>query len=103
MIPATKTNKAKRKGKNRFSPEERQVYALIEDGKADLDQGRDSVGIEKLSMALLNADKLDDKRFSVNSRRALANGYKVDACTRCVCMFEINALFNRSCMSLFRI
>jgi len=65
-----------RSNEEEFSPEERQVYALIEEGKANLDEGESTAGIEKLSMALLNADKLDTKRFSVNSRRALADGYR---------------------------
>eukprot|EP00471_Norrisiella_sphaerica_P003719 CAMPEP_0184489700 /NCGR_PEP_ID=MMETSP0113_2-20130426/16163_1 /TAXON_ID=91329 /ORGANISM="Norrisiella sphaerica, Strain BC52" /LENGTH=240 /DNA_ID=CAMNT_0026873275 /DNA_START=77 /DNA_END=799 /DNA_ORIENTATION=+ len=61
---------------DQLTPEEKNVFALIEDGNKDIEEGRDAMGIEKLSMALLSADKLQNRRFSVNTRRALANGYK---------------------------
>jgi len=60
-----------------MDPEEQKVYALIDEGNSDIGKGNESEGIEKLSLALLTADKLQNKRFSVNARRALAGGYQV--------------------------
>eukprot|EP00465_Bigelowiella_longifila_P011894 CAMPEP_0185253712 /NCGR_PEP_ID=MMETSP1359-20130426/2346_1 /TAXON_ID=552665 /ORGANISM="Bigelowiella longifila, Strain CCMP242" /LENGTH=216 /DNA_ID=CAMNT_0027836129 /DNA_START=180 /DNA_END=831 /DNA_ORIENTATION=- len=63
-------------GDDDMDPEEKKVYALIDEGNSDIGKGKESEGIEKLSLALLTADKLQNKRFSVNARRALAAGYQ---------------------------
>mmetsp|Transcript_7917 Transcript_7917/g.12689 ORF Transcript_7917/g.12689 Transcript_7917/m.12689 type:complete len:200 (+) Transcript_7917:396-995(+) len=63
-------------GDDDMDPEEQKVYALIDEGNSDIGKGNESEGIEKLSLALLTADKLQNKRFSVNARRALAGGYQ---------------------------
>mmetsp|Transcript_7915 Transcript_7915/g.12685 ORF Transcript_7915/g.12685 Transcript_7915/m.12685 type:complete len:126 (+) Transcript_7915:396-773(+) len=45
-------------GDDDMDPEEQKVYALIDEGNSDIGKGNESEGIEKLSLALLTADKL---------------------------------------------
>ncbi|GAB5370490.1 hypothetical protein AAMO2058_001497700 [Amorphochlora amoebiformis] len=70
---------AKTEAADELSPDERSLFSLIENGKNTIEQGSVEDGIATLKLAIETADKQNNLRYSINSRRELSSAYqKID-------------------------